>query len=205
MPYQRFIFDPKLKFPESLAAKMKELDEVAHALIRKSKKFGKTYIVTNAAEGWVELSAKRFMPKTLTELKGVQVISARTKFDKLYPGQYQKWKVEAFLETKRDFDNDAITNLVALGDNMFEIEAAHILGSKFSSSFIKTVKFRTSPSPNELIKQLNLVTVQLEYIMNTPKNLTVRLLKQKADKPTTLADGECDEATLASAQMMQAY
>ena len=127
------------------------------------------------------------------------MISARTKYDKLYPGQYQKWKVEAFLETKRDFDNDAITNLVALGDNMFEIEAAHILGSKFTNSFIKTIKFRTSPSPNELIKQLNLVIVQLEYIMNTPKNLTVRLLKQKADKQSKLAPGECDEATLASA------
>lgn len=136
---------------------MKELDEVAHVLIRKSKTYGKTYIVTNAAEGWVELSAKRFLPKTLLELKDVCVISARTKYDKLFPGQYQKWKVEAFLETKRDLDNDAITNLVAMGDNMFEIEAAHILGSKFTNSFIKTIKFRTSPSPNELIKQLNLV------------------------------------------------
>lgn len=39
-----------------------------------------------------------------------------------------------------------------MGDNMFEIEAAHVLGGKFKSSFIKTVKFRNSPSPNELIK-----------------------------------------------------
>lgn len=67
---------------------MKELDEVAHVLIRRSKTYGKTYIVTNAAEGWVQLSAKRFLPKTLHELQNVQVISARTKFDKLYPGQY---------------------------------------------------------------------------------------------------------------------
>lgn len=74
-------------------------------------------------------------------------------------------------------DADAITNVIALGDNMFEIEAAHILGSKFKSSFIKTVKFRTSPSPNELIKQLNLVLAQLEFIFYSPKNLTVRLLK----------------------------
>lgn len=65
----------------------------------------------------------------------------------MYPKNYQKWKVEAFLETKRDMENDAITNLIALGDNMFEIEAAHILGSKFSSAYIKTVKFRQSPSP----------------------------------------------------------
>ncbi len=42
----------------------------------------------------------------------------------------------------KDLDKDAITNLVALGDNIFEIEAAYILGSQFKSSFIKTVKFR---------------------------------------------------------------
>jgi hypothetical protein len=43
---------------------MKELDEVAYQLLRESKQFGKTYIVTNAAEGWVELSSSRFLPKT---------------------------------------------------------------------------------------------------------------------------------------------
>jgi hypothetical protein len=60
---------------------------------------------------------------------GVNIISARTKYEKLYPKNYQKWKVEAFLETRRDMDEEAITNLIALGDNIFEIEAAYILGS----------------------------------------------------------------------------
>ena len=90
---------------------------------------GKVYIVTNAAQGWVELSAKRFLPKVNSELVDIEIISARTKYEKLYPKNYQKWKVEAFLETRRDMDEEAITNLVALGDNVFEIEAAYILGA----------------------------------------------------------------------------
>jgi len=49
------------------------------------------------------------------------------------------------METKKDMDDQAITNLIALGDNMFEIEAAYELGSKYKSAFIKTVKFRVSP------------------------------------------------------------
>ena len=99
-------------------------------------------------------------------------------------------------------DADAITNVIALGDNMFEIEAAHILGSKFKSSFIKTVKFRTTPSPNELIKQLKLVLAQVEFIFYSPKNLTVRLLKQQ-NEPAAKGDAsELDEASKASAQMM---
>ena len=65
--------------------------------------------------------------------------------------------MEAFLECRKDMEDEALTNLVALGDNVFEIEAAYILGSKYESAFIKTVKFRQSPSTNELIKQLKLV------------------------------------------------
>lgn len=66
---------------------------------------GKVYIVTNAAEGWVQLSAKRFLPLVNAEIQtGITIISARERYEKLYPRNYQKWKVEAFLETKKDMD-----------------------------------------------------------------------------------------------------
>jgi hypothetical protein len=141
-PHQQLIYDQSVKFPTALKQKLDELDNAAVELIVKSKKFGKTYIVTNAAEGWVELSARRFMPKVFAELKDIEIISARTRYEKLYPRNYQKWKVEAFLETRKDMDENAMTNLVALGDNIFEIEAAYILGGQFQNAFIKTVKFR---------------------------------------------------------------
>lgn len=119
------------------------------------------------------------MPKVFKTLqKDVTIISARTRYEKLYPKNYQKWKVQAFLETRADMEDDAITNLIALGDNIFEIEAAYILGNQFKSAFIKTVKFRQSPSTSELIKQIKLVLTQFDLICNQPKNLTVRLLKQ---------------------------
>lgn len=138
------------------------------------------------------------------ELKqDITIISARTKYEKLYPRNYQKWKVEAFLETRKDMDEEAITNLIALGDNVFEIEAAYILGAQFKNAFIKTVKFRQSPSTSELIKQIKLVNQQFELICSSPKNLTVRLLKQtKEEKESELTDG-CDAATLASTAIMK--
>jgi hypothetical protein len=55
-------------------------------MLRIAKGLGKTYIITNAAEGWVEMSAKRFLPKTLKELTAdVTIISARTKYEKSFP------------------------------------------------------------------------------------------------------------------------
>ena len=119
-----------MKFPTQLANKLRELDDVAVQLIAKSKTLGTVYIVTNAAEGWVELSGNRFLPKVYQELQqGVKIISARAHYERQFPRNYQKWKVEAFLETRADMEENAITNLIALGDNIFEIEAAYILGA----------------------------------------------------------------------------
>jgi len=60
-----------------------------------------TFIITNAAEGWVQRSAKRFLPRVYQEIRSeVIIISARTKFEKLYPGEYQEWKIKAFLEAQ---------------------------------------------------------------------------------------------------------
>ena len=136
--------------------------------------------------------------------RNVTIISARTKYEKLYPRNYQKWKVQAFLETRADMEDDAITNLVALGDNIFEIEAAYILGNQFKSAFIKTVKFRQSPSTSELIKQIKLVLTQFDLICNSPKNLTVRLLKQSRGEEQAAAASKnaLDSGTATSAAIM---
>ena len=62
------------------------LDDTASKVLSKSKKFGRVYIVTNAAEGWCEFSGARFLPKVFEELQSdITIISARTRYEKLYP------------------------------------------------------------------------------------------------------------------------
>ncbi len=47
------------------------------------------------------MSAKRFLPRTYAEIKeDITIISARTKFEKLFPHDYQEWKIKAFLEAQ---------------------------------------------------------------------------------------------------------
>ena len=146
-----------MQIPPALRDILWQLDAIACQVIRKSKEFGKTYIVTNASDGWVEQSARRLLPRTNKELDGVEVISARSRYEQQYPRGYARWKIEAFMDARKALNEHTLTNIVAFGDNQFEIEAAHVLGSKFTTSLIKTVKFRQGPSPNELIKQLKLV------------------------------------------------
>ena len=134
--------------------------------------------MTNAAEGWVEMSAKCFLPRVYETIKSdVTIISARTRYEHLYPGNFQKWKVEAFLEARAEMEYAAITNLIVIGDSNFEMQAAKILGSYFKKAFIKTVKFRHSPSTAELIKQVVIVNKKFDKIFLAAKSLSVLLLK----------------------------
>ena len=77
-----------------------DIDEYSAKLLVDSQKKGKVLIITNAAEGWVELSAQRFLPLTAQVLKKgkIEVISARTRYETLLPKQYQEWKVRSFLD-----------------------------------------------------------------------------------------------------------
>lgn len=55
--------------------------------------------------------------------------------------------------------NEAVTNIVAIGDSNIELEAAYNLALQYNTAFIKTIKFRETPSPEELVKQIKLVNV----------------------------------------------
>lgn len=117
------------------------------------------------------------MPSIVPILEKITIISARTKYEHHFPTDVTKWKLNAFLETQENLDDAMITNIIALGDSMMEIDAAHHLALKFQKALIKTVKFREFPKPNELVKQLNLVINKFDEICNSPKNLTIRLEK----------------------------
>lgn len=69
------------------------------------------------------------------------------------------------MEVQRQLDTDLITNLVSLGDSNMEMEAVHVMGNKFDTALVKTIKFRENPTPEELVKQLELVVQKFEKIV----------------------------------------
>jgi hypothetical protein len=169
-----------LDIPAEILATLKPLDESAAKLLAKSITYGDTFIITNAAEGWVQYSSKLFLPKTHEVLveKNIRIISARSGYEELFPGDCQRWKLEAFLDIKKEFDRNVITNLICLGDSHIEIDAAHVLAQQFTQTMIKTIKFREHPRPDELIKQQDLVSEKFEQIYTSIRNLTIRLEKK---------------------------
>ncbi len=162
---------------------LEKLQDVAIELLNQALEHGKVYIITNAAHGWVEFSSDKYLPKVHDMLDKVTVISARTKYEILYPGKSIQWKMYAFLDTMKNMEKHAVTNLIAIGDSNIEIEASKVLARKFPRAHLKTVKLREEPSPDELVKQLILVNNRMPNILTTVKNLTIRL-ERKEDGDT---------------------
>lgn len=168
-------YDESLEIPEMAKKHLEKLEKAVEKVLRASIKLGKTYIVTNAAEGWVQFSSKKYMPGVYEALKKVEVISARSLFEKLYPGDSYEWKIQAFTNIQKELESSMVTNIIACGDSRIEMDAARHIAKLFQTAFIKTVKFKEAPTPEELIKQLNLVIQKLDHISSAPRNLTIRL------------------------------
>ena len=176
------IFNESKNFSEKVLEKIKKIEDNVYELLKLAISKGDTYIITNAALGWVEYSTKRFYPKIIDLLKNIKIISARGKFDKIYPNNSRMWKISAFLEMQENFDRNLVTNIICLGDSVIEIEASQILASTFSQAYIKTIKFKEDPKPEELNKQLLLVLDQFNSIYSTVKNLTIKVEKKSKNE-----------------------
>lgn len=149
--------------------------QAARRLLEQAQRMGQTFIITNAMHAWVEHSARKYLPAILPALAGVKVISARDKFETCYPEKIGEWKVQAFLEVQHQLNLEAVTNLVSIGDSMFELDAALTVGKLFPRAIIKTVKFREAPSPEELLKELELVGQQLAKIVECGRRVQVSI------------------------------
>eukprot|EP00918_Siedleckia_nematoides_P034493 GHVU01075058.1.p1 GENE.GHVU01075058.1~~GHVU01075058.1.p1 ORF type:complete len:225 (-),score=25.28 GHVU01075058.1:100-774(-) len=89
---------------------------------------GQVFIITNAMEGWVEYSAAKYLPRLLPILQRLLVISARHRYEDVYPGECRQWKIQAFLEVRASLHRQLIANLVSVGDSPIEMDAVHVMG-----------------------------------------------------------------------------
>lgn len=135
------------------------------------------YIVTNSEEGWVEYSARRYLPSIYKLLSQVTIISARAKYGVAFPNDSKRWKIESFLAIRHKY-KDVPTNLINIGDSLFDVEAGTVLCKQFKEAYLKSVKFRECPTLPEMIKQLNLIISKFAVIHKSIKTMTVRVEKK---------------------------
>lgn len=92
-----------LKSPDScisgeLEVQLTQLSHSVIQLLTLACQYGPVTILTNSDAGWVQLSARKFMPLLLPVLEKVTILSARGKYERQFPDAPLKWKFHAFKE-----------------------------------------------------------------------------------------------------------
>jgi len=159
--------------------KIEKLEKSALNLLNVALSKGDVYIITNAGLGWVEFSARKYYPKIFEILPKIKIISARCQWENVFPNDTKRWKIQTFLSLQKELDTKLVTNIICLGDSLYEMEAGRILANCFTEAFVKTIKFKEGPKLEELNKQLIIVNNQFASICSAVKSLTIRVEKKK--------------------------
>ena len=173
------VFNQNIILSEKERDKLLKIEQCVFLLLSEAIEKGNVYIITNAGKGWVEYSANKFYPSIMEILSKIQIISAR-EYEKQF-SDLRQWKIQTFLTLLKHVNIKLVTNIICIGDSLFEMEAGRILASKFTEAFIKTIKFRENPKLDELLKQLTLVCHQFGTIYSSIRNLTIRVEKKKKE------------------------
>lgn len=158
------------QFAPTLAAHLRLLEIRVLSLLKTAVNLGTVLIVTNAGDGWVELSSSRFLPAVRAFLedhyKLIKIISARARYVDVYRDHPLQWKALTFADELRSIFASKPQlphplHVIVLGDSIGDQYAAHVASNSLVNSGIpivlKVVKFLERPSIGQLCKELSVL------------------------------------------------
>jgi hypothetical protein len=137
-----------------------------------------------------------------------RIVSARTRYERFYPNSPLCWKAAAFAhEANEIYENDMNVSVVesmegsdvssdcslastvdsrkreiiSFGDSMEERTAVRIVSGQLSA-IPKSVMFISSPSPLQLIGQLNMVTSHMKFVCEHESSLDLEISPHQAQR-----------------------
>ena len=166
------------------------LEEHVGRCLCAASELGSVVIITNAEQGWVEYASQRFMPRLLPLLESVRIVSARSTYERFYPGAPLCWKAAAFAhEANQIFGEErrGPREIISFGDSNEERTAVKIAAGQLGST-AKSVKFVDLPSPEQLLKQVETVTGWLGWVVAHQSELDLMLKASISDLDTSLQE-----------------
>jgi len=158
---------------------LRELEQSILEVLNAAMQLGNIVIVTNAEQGWVQMSAQKFVPAVWPMLSKLKVISARSTFEQHHPNNPVQWKFCAFQENVQAAfgvaETKVVKHVVSFGDSQVEREAVRAVTRGVTSCRTKSVKFAESPSLRELVRELQLVTNCMTYVVTHDGDLDLQL------------------------------
>ncbi len=158
-----------------------DLENTVCKLITMAVSKGDTYIMTNSNQSWIYYSAKKYYTDKAEKIvEKVNLVSCRHEYEKSFPGDTNKWKLNSFLDTAKNLNHKLLTNIICVGDSLIDISSANKLGEKFNNCYVKTIKMKNNPKIEEIDLQLNVISKQFESIYSSIKNLNIKLGKKES-------------------------
>lgn len=165
--------------PADLQARFAALEEQVGRCLSAAAALGNVVVITNAEAGWVEYSSKRFMPRLQPLLEKMRIVSARSTYERFYPGAPLCWKAAAFAhEANQVFSGtspEAVREIISIGDSNEERTAVKIAAGQLDATS-KSIKFVDSPDPEQLCKQVETICSWLEWLCGYRSELDCMLI-----------------------------
>jgi hypothetical protein len=161
-----FRLDSDMKDADDILRQLKELEKSIIKVLETSISKGEVHIVTNAENGWVQLSAQKFVPGVVPLLEKIQIVSARSTYEGMFPDSPLKWKYCAFQERLGDILKKTHVNkhIISFGDSHVEREAIRAVTKDCQNTKTKSIKFAERPTIEQLQRQVELATDCFQYI-----------------------------------------
>lgn len=171
--------------PQHLKTQLDEYAPWAMKTLEEAQKYGKVLIVTNAEDGWIELTVKKFFPSWQSTVDRIPYHSARSTWEPTGCSMPVEWKVrsfaheiENFYEGKHKHGKPVRRNIIGLGDSTSDREAMlHVCGSK-QNTIGKSLKFMERPNLEHLQKQHHLIASSIRQIALHEKSLDLCIQHQ---------------------------
>lgn len=173
---QELLLDHTVILEDEERAELSTLAERVICTLQTARACGTVVIVTNAMEGWVEVSCQRFMPSLWPYIAGLRVVSARSTYQDELPTE---WKCAAFADEVRAHYRMQVAgerrNVVSLGDSLNEQRALVAVTQGVPNCFAKSLKFMDEPHISQLIEQHEFLTSQLQEVVDHEGSLDVEV------------------------------
>jgi len=161
---------------EEFQSLFSEVAKTAERCLHEASRHGEVIIITNSDDGWVKFSCERFVPRLFPFLDKYRIVSARTRYERFYPGQPLCWKAAAFAHEVNEIFESTVTssddgeNSMASRSSLVETDVSSDSGSE-SSKCVAPVTKREIVSFGDSMEERTAVRIVANQLSATPKSV----------------------------------
>jgi hypothetical protein len=128
-------------------------------------------IVTNSDDGWVKYSCERIVPNLLPVLEKYKIVSARSNYEKFYPGQPLCWKAAAFAHEANEIFQTFDSMRCGKAERCPSLELSDVSSEDSFDSAAKTSSRREIVSFGDSMEERTAVRIVSDQLDSLPKSV----------------------------------